>query len=389
MVKTNVHINQQMKKKYRLLSLVWPLVWPYYMGDALGSVRQLIDSSGNVVLTKDYEPYGEVMNSAGTTNTAYGFTGEWTDSTGMVYLRARYYDPTMSRFMTRDTWGGDRDQPMTYNEWLYVLANPINYTDPFGFTPIEYPISLQNDRDLTLWLFRELSINVDSFYVQRIKTLLGGSIKNKYDAINGWMWLVKDSAKWDFKHRIDREIGRAITFIDYQQGFRWYEYSVPGNIFYGYIGTAAGFSELMLHGGASYAEIIDPSHQQQGESCCPYVCSGLYFNIGPFSVGISIYCKLLGCYYINPSWAATYFDDPTDYSAIDLGIELYKSYQNGLTFTQLIRSINSRADKLAHPSYTPSSFYWINPLGGWPYDIGRFNGPNDSSNEPIVLRYLK
>jgi RHS repeat-associated protein len=99
-------------------------------------VRQLTDSSGNVVLTKEYEPYGEVVNSTGTTSTAYGFTGEWTDNTGIVYLRARYYDPATGRFMTKDSWVGDMNQPMSYNGWLYVYSNPVRFTDPTGKNPV-------------------------------------------------------------------------------------------------------------------------------------------------------------------------------------------------------------------------------------------------------------
>jgi RHS repeat-associated protein len=101
------------------------------MGDALGSVRQLVDGSGNVVLAKDYEPYGEVMNSAGTASTPYGFTNEYT-SQGLIYLRARYYNPSIARFMTKASWGGNISQPLSYNAWLYVNSNPINYTDPSG-----------------------------------------------------------------------------------------------------------------------------------------------------------------------------------------------------------------------------------------------------------------
>jgi hypothetical protein len=37
--------------------------------------------------------------------------------------------------MTRDTWGGDQQQPMSYNAWLYVYANPVNLTDPGGMCP--------------------------------------------------------------------------------------------------------------------------------------------------------------------------------------------------------------------------------------------------------------
>jgi RHS repeat-associated protein len=104
----------------------------YFLGDALRSVRQLIDGSGNVVMATDYEPYGEVMSSAGSVGTAYGYAGEWTDTTGLVYLRARFYDPTMGRFMSRDSLGGNTNQPITYNNWLYAFSNPINVTDPSG-----------------------------------------------------------------------------------------------------------------------------------------------------------------------------------------------------------------------------------------------------------------
>ncbi|MBU1659866.1 MAG: hypothetical protein KKD28_00145 [Chloroflexi bacterium] len=66
--------------------------WTYHHGDALGSVRQLTDESGVVTLVKGYQPYGDVLSSVGSGVSSYGFTGEWTDVSGMVYLRARYLD---------------------------------------------------------------------------------------------------------------------------------------------------------------------------------------------------------------------------------------------------------------------------------------------------------
>jgi RHS repeat-associated protein len=108
----------------------------YLLGDALGSVRQLADASGNVTLAKGYEPYGEVLGSAGNTTTAYGFTGERTDNNGLIYLRARYYNPTVGRFTTMDTWGGDINQPATINKYNYALSNPQLYTDPSGHNPL-------------------------------------------------------------------------------------------------------------------------------------------------------------------------------------------------------------------------------------------------------------
>lgn len=105
----------------------------YFLGDALGSVRQLTDATGAVTLAKDYGPFGDVVSSLGTTSTTYGFTAEQTDSsTGLVYLRARYYSPYQGRFHSRDIWGGEANSPMSYNDWLYVYGNPINLSDPKG-----------------------------------------------------------------------------------------------------------------------------------------------------------------------------------------------------------------------------------------------------------------
>jgi len=105
----------------------------YFLDDALGSVRQLAGTSATT-LNKSYVPYGEPLSSTGQGSSNYGFAGEWSDSLtmGKIYLRARYYDPGVGRFISRDAWGGDESQPMSYNAWLYVYDNPINLTDPSG-----------------------------------------------------------------------------------------------------------------------------------------------------------------------------------------------------------------------------------------------------------------
>jgi hypothetical protein len=45
-------------------------VTEYFLGDALGSVRQLVDDSGAVVLAKTYDPYGVVTTSNGAEQTS-------------------------------------------------------------------------------------------------------------------------------------------------------------------------------------------------------------------------------------------------------------------------------------------------------------------------------
>lgn len=91
-----------------------------------------------------------MLTTNGTTTSVYGFAGEQTDATGLVYLRARYYEAGQGRFITRDMWEGDYEQPLSLNRWNYVQANPVNLIDPSGLSPLcqaikaAYPQSLSS-----------------------------------------------------------------------------------------------------------------------------------------------------------------------------------------------------------------------------------------------------
>jgi RHS repeat-associated protein len=112
--------------------------WLTHLGDALGSVRQLAAGDGEVVLDRSYRPYGGVLESGGSGASAYGFAGEWTDGTGLVFLRARYMDPRVGRFATRDRLSGSLMLPTTQNLYLYGLSNPVRHTDPSGYCIVQY-----------------------------------------------------------------------------------------------------------------------------------------------------------------------------------------------------------------------------------------------------------
>jgi RHS repeat-associated protein len=82
--------------------------------DGLGSVRQLSDAQGNIVQRYDYSPFGEVFAAEGQRPSALRYIGEQTDiDTGLVYLRARWYDPATGRFTTRDPFRGLAGYPQT------------------------------------------------------------------------------------------------------------------------------------------------------------------------------------------------------------------------------------------------------------------------------------
>lgn len=128
-------------------------VLAYFLTDGLGSVRQLVDSNGNIILAKSYQPYGTQASSAGSGSSSYGFTGEMADPTGLIYLRARYLAPNDGRFLTRDSWSGDYDRPLSLNRWNYVEGDPVNLTDPSGKYPSAYANFTSGDGST---LFEEL-----------------------------------------------------------------------------------------------------------------------------------------------------------------------------------------------------------------------------------------
>ncbi len=104
----------------------------YFLGDALGSTRQLVNGSSEVGLAESYDPFGNPADIVGSDNSIFGYTGQQTDPSGLIYLRDRYYDPLAGRFLTQDTFSGYSDLPQTQNPYVYGLNNPILYTDPSG-----------------------------------------------------------------------------------------------------------------------------------------------------------------------------------------------------------------------------------------------------------------
>ena len=63
------------------------------------------------------------------------FCEQYGDSTQLLFLRARYYNPTNGRFQSRDTWSGDVNRPLSLNRWMYVEGNPVNFVDQTGNSP--------------------------------------------------------------------------------------------------------------------------------------------------------------------------------------------------------------------------------------------------------------
>ncbi len=94
----------------------------YRLTDGLGSTASLADGAGNVTGSYTYDVFGAVRTHSGA-STEYSYTGEQNDANALEYLRARYYDPQVGRFLSLDPLGG---------RYVYARNNPVNATDPTG-----------------------------------------------------------------------------------------------------------------------------------------------------------------------------------------------------------------------------------------------------------------
>jgi RHS repeat-associated protein len=100
-------------------------------------MRQLADGDGDVTLAQGYTPFGVPMWDSGSGTTGYGFTGErWEAYSQLLFLRARYYEPEIGLFLSKDSWPGNMKQPVTLHGWVYGQNNPIIYVDPTGHQDI-------------------------------------------------------------------------------------------------------------------------------------------------------------------------------------------------------------------------------------------------------------
>jgi RHS repeat-associated protein len=354
----------------------------YYVHDGLGSVRQLLDTTGQIETNYAYDPFG-VPLVGGEVYNPYRYTGEaWDAEVELLYLRARYYQPEVGRFITSDPIGADPQHPSASHRWVYVAGNPVNVTDPTGMAPLvgAYEGSAGtgqawwDDRDLTWWLYQEMVTNVAGPDATEIRRLLNSwNPLDKYEGTRKWISLVADRCRWDFKHRIRARLGDTAMLrhtASGSRGYRWYEYSVPGNIFFGWMGMAVGFPDWFLHVGAGVAEVIDPAHQERGDCT---ITQQVRVHIEMDRLGIDRDLQQNVC--INPEWCGTNFDEPGDWWNVEFGIQLYKTHGPGLGYSQWLTFLGSRGWSLTPAASSPENV-GRHRNTAFPYQVGYFNGPN-------------
>jgi RHS repeat-associated protein len=122
----------------------------YVHPDHLGSTNVITNASGTVISTKDYYPYGSVRVNSGSASLKRGYIGEFSDTSNLSYLNARYMDPSRGQFLSQDPTflalgnPGQLQQlsrqsqqqfltdPQQLNSYSYARDNPIIHKDPNG-----------------------------------------------------------------------------------------------------------------------------------------------------------------------------------------------------------------------------------------------------------------
>jgi RHS repeat-associated protein len=129
LLETNAAGDNALTKRYFAEGVIQQAQPFYYATDQLGSVRELVDASGVVQASYDYDPYGVRSQLMGTENSDFGFAALFHESqSGLDLARYRDYNAPLRRWLSRDPIG----EPGGINLYAYVANGPTDAADPLG-----------------------------------------------------------------------------------------------------------------------------------------------------------------------------------------------------------------------------------------------------------------
>ena len=108
-----------------------------YHFDYRGSTAAITDANGNITDRFEYDTYGKQTEHTGSSFVIFGYNGRdgvVTDNNGLIYMRARYYNPELKRFINADVLHGEIADSTSLNRYSYVNGNPVSFVDPVGLS---------------------------------------------------------------------------------------------------------------------------------------------------------------------------------------------------------------------------------------------------------------
>ncbi|MED4404101.1 DNRLRE domain-containing protein [Metabacillus fastidiosus] len=250
----------------------------YYITNYHGDIIQIVDENGSEVANYSYDPWGKMLSlneSPEVKEQPLGYASYIYDrESEMYYLKARYYETSTARFISRDSNTGNLDNPLSQNLYIYVNSNPVIFSDPSGHKAIpvqKVGSNVSNEKPKS-------GYNITNWFLALLRYNENISRNHRRDLY--WFYRkVKNGAPWDYKQKWEGTyylFGRKVTDEDL------------GNIHYGYQGTAAGISRLTLGLGGGYAQLKANTWRWR--------------------------------------FFVTFFDDPGDSLMIQYGIQIYSKY---------------------------------------------------------------
>ena len=170
----------------------------FYTEDMRGSTVNVIDNSGNTVLSYWYDDFGQVNEYRESGNSLINevqYTGAIYDElTGLLYLNARFYDPATGRFISQDTYRGERDDAGTWHLYAYCANDPVNYVDPSGHkkTAVGFGLEFALTKGVLnsvgalldlVWLNDNVKTRKDGKSLHAYGAFVGAAAKNKQTGI--------------------------------------------------------------------------------------------------------------------------------------------------------------------------------------------------------------
>lgn len=185
----------------------------YYLYNGHGDVVQTAAENGTVENQYDYDIFGQAVLTIESYGNAIRYAGEFYDSeTGLYYLRARYYDPSIGRFISEDSYWGEDNNPLSLNLYTYCENDPIRFVDPSGNTPAPQVLGVDNE------IIIKKDQNYDYSLTKKARNIL--KLKSRGDDVRRLQLMLID-LKMLGKHGADGKFGNKTlkAVKDYQRKY--------------------------------------------------------------------------------------------------------------------------------------------------------------------------
>jgi RHS repeat-associated protein len=226
----------------------------FYHHDVLGTTLAQTDESGNVTWWANYYPYGSKHEGNSPDTRPQRYTGkEFEDETGLYYFGARYYNPTIARFVSIDPVRAVEQNskinqeilqnPQRANLYSYALNNPYKFIDPDGLFTISLGVRINGALGLGGGGGASLNMGLSKQYgfsISLTGTAQGGAMAGA-GVFSGGSLMITDADNVNQLNGISYQVGRAGIGPAYAEGVSGDEYigiTVGGGLGVGYTATS-------------------------------------------------------------------------------------------------------------------------------------------------------